>query len=90
MSPTVRAQAAYVALFAAVGASAPYLPVYYRSLGFGLDAVGFLTALAAAMGLMAAPVWGSIADRSAVPRLVMPAAAGLAASAALALSAVGL
>jgi PPP family 3-phenylpropionic acid transporter len=82
ISPTVRARAAYVTLFAAIGAMAPYIPVYYQSLGLRLDAVGLLGALSAAAGLIGAPLWGAVADRFGTSRLVMPAAAGAATIAA--------
>ncbi|MDQ3880728.1 MAG: MFS transporter, partial [Chloroflexota bacterium] len=75
MSDASRARIAYVTLFTAVGAWAPYLPVYYRSLGVPLSAVGGLAALAAATGMLAAPAWGTIADRFAGSRWVLPAAA---------------
>jgi len=79
---TVRARAAYVAFFAAIGAFAPYIPIYYQSLGLRLDAVGLLGALSAAAGLVGAPLWGAAADRFGTSRLVLPAAAGGAALAA--------
>jgi PPP family 3-phenylpropionic acid transporter len=86
VSPTVAARAAYVAFYGAIGASIPYLAVYYGSLGFGLDAVGLLSSLAAAVGLVSAPLWGATADRFAGSRLVLPAAAVLAAVGALGLA----
>jgi PPP family 3-phenylpropionic acid transporter len=61
---------------------APYMPVYYQSLGLQLDAVGLLGALSAAAGLIGAPLWGAAADRFGTSRLVLPAAAGGAALAA--------
>jgi PPP family 3-phenylpropionic acid transporter len=86
VSPTIAARVAFVAVYAAVGAYLPYLPVYFRSLGFGLDAVGWLAALGAAAGLVGAPLWGAIADRFAGSRLVLPAAAVMAALGAAALA----
>jgi PPP family 3-phenylpropionic acid transporter len=61
---------------------APYMPVYYQSLGLRLDAVGLLGALSAAAGLIGAPLWGAAADRFGTSRLVLPVAAGGAALAA--------
>lgn len=81
-SQTVRARAAFVTLYAAVGAMFPYLPVYYQSLGLRLDVIGLLGALSAAAGLISAPLWGAAGDRFASSRLVMPAAAVTAAVAA--------
>lgn len=62
MSPVVRSAVVYVVLFAAVGAWFPYVSVYYRHVGLSLEAVGLLTALYSAVGLVAAPAWGAIVD----------------------------
>jgi PPP family 3-phenylpropionic acid transporter len=88
MSRLVRTSAAYATTFAAIGAAWPFLPVYYRSLGFDLHTVGSFTALAAATQLIAAPLWGTIADRFPSSRLVLPASAIGAAVAAGALAVV--
>jgi PPP family 3-phenylpropionic acid transporter len=53
----------YAAFFTAVGAFVPYMAVFYRSLGLGVEVVGLLSALWAAAGLVAAPAWGMVADR---------------------------
>lgn len=88
MSPTVAARLAYVALYGAIGASFPYLAVFYRSRGLDLATIGLLTSLSAVVGLVAAPLWGAMADRFAGSRPVLPVAATLAAvgGAALALA----
>jgi MFS transporter, PPP family, 3-phenylpropionic acid transporter len=88
ISPTIRARAGFVALFAAVGALFPYAPVYYQSLGLGLDVVGLLGAAGAAAGLAGAPLWGAAADRFGTSRLVLPAAAAGAAVSAAAVAVV--
>jgi PPP family 3-phenylpropionic acid transporter len=75
LSPAVRAAAAYVALFTAVGASFPYLSVYYQGVGLSLATIGGLSALGAGLQLIASPAWGIVADRLARSRLVVPAAA---------------
>ncbi|HEU0237631.1 MAG TPA: MFS transporter [Candidatus Limnocylindrales bacterium] len=62
MSPVVRSAIVYVVLFAAVGAWFPYVSVYYRHVGLSLEAVGLLTALYSAVGLVAAPAWGAVVD----------------------------
>ena len=80
MSPTVAARLAYVALYGAIGASFPYLAVFYRSRGLDLATIGLLTSLAALVGLVAAPLWGAMADRFAGSRPVLPVAATLAAA----------
>jgi PPP family 3-phenylpropionic acid transporter len=79
-----RVIAAFVALYLAVGAYSPYLPVYYRSLGLPLEVIGLLAALFAAAAMLGAPVWGATADRSGSARPVLAfAAAGAAAAATL-------
>ncbi len=85
MSQTTAARLAYLALYASVGASFPYFAVFYGSRGLGLETIGLLTALTAGAGLVAAPVWGTVADRFAGSWAVLPAAATLAAAGAVAL-----
>jgi PPP family 3-phenylpropionic acid transporter len=75
LSPRLAARLSYIAVFAAVGASYPYLGVFYQERGLDLGAIGLLTALGAAAGLIGAPVWGAIADRYAGSALVIPVAA---------------
>ncbi|MFI5225319.1 MAG: MFS transporter [Candidatus Limnocylindrales bacterium] len=82
MSWKPRVTFAYVAYFSGIGASFPYLPVFFLSLGLSLDAVGAIAALQAATQLLAAPMWGGLADRFPRSRLTHPAAALLAASGA--------
>jgi len=62
VSPVVRSAVVYVVLFAAVGAWFPYVSVYYRHVGLSLEAIGLLTALYSAVGLVAAPAWGAVVD----------------------------
>ena len=66
---------AYVVYFSAVGASFPYLPVFYRDLGLDFDAIGLIAALQAATQLIASPIWGGLADRFPHSRATLPAAA---------------
>jgi MFS transporter, PPP family, 3-phenylpropionic acid transporter len=88
ISPRVRAALAYVAAYAAIGAMLPYLPLYYRSLGFNLAEVGSILALGALVGLLASPSWGALSDRLRGSPRVLVAAVGtaLAGTAVLALS----
>ena len=79
-SPRIAARLSYVALFGAVGASFPYLSVYYQERGLDLPTIGLLTALGAAAALVAAPLWGAVADRYAGSAFVIPAAALVAAA----------
>lgn len=71
----VAARLCYVAAYAAVGASFPYLGVYYQDRGLDLSSIGLLTAVGAGAGLVAAPIWGALADRYAGSPLVIPIAA---------------
>lgn len=82
-----RVVGAFVVLFLGIGALSPYLPVYYDSLGLGLDAIGLLAALYATAAMLGAPLWGATADRfgSARPILAMAAACAALAATALAL-----
>ena len=69
---------AYLVYFAAIGAAFPYLPVFYRDIGLGLEQIGILTAIQAAIQLLLAPVWGGLADRFPHTRLTLPLAAAIA------------
>lgn len=59
-----RTALAYIALYAAIGAHAPYLVVLYRSLGLDLVGIGTTVSVAALAGLSAAPAWGWLSDRN--------------------------
>ncbi|HET7646088.1 MAG TPA: MFS transporter [Candidatus Limnocylindria bacterium] len=83
-----RAVAGFVTLYAAIGALSPYLPVYYESLGLGLDTIGLLAALYAGAAMVGAPAWGAAADRLGESHPVMAIAAGAAAVASVALGVV--
>ena len=52
----------YAILFGAQGAYLPYISIYLASTGLDLGTVGALIALFAAVSLVAAPSWGSLAD----------------------------
>lgn len=86
MSPSLAARLSYVAVFAAVGASFPYLSVFYQERGLDLGAIGLMTALGAAAGGLGAPIWGALADRYAGSPFVIPVAALLTAVGALVLA----
>jgi MFS transporter, PPP family, 3-phenylpropionic acid transporter len=88
VSARPRVIAAFVALYLAVGAYSPYLPVYYRSLGLSLELIGLLAALFAAAAMLGAPMWGATADRSGSARPVLALAAATAAVAAAVLAVV--
>jgi PPP family 3-phenylpropionic acid transporter len=80
---------AYVVFFVAIGASIPYLPVFYRSLGLSLADVGLLAALTAATGLVAGPAGGVVADTFDRRGRALPVAAFLGAVGAALLWAAG-
>jgi MFS transporter, PPP family, 3-phenylpropionic acid transporter len=82
----VRPAIVYVLLFTAVGAWFPYIPLYYRSIGIGVESIGLLAALWAGMAVVAAPMWGAIADRLGSVRGPLVAAGVVAAAGAAALA----
>jgi PPP family 3-phenylpropionic acid transporter len=82
VSPVVRASIVYVVLFGAIGSYFPYISVYYRDIGLSLEAVGLLTALYSAVGLVAAPAWGAVVDQIRDSRGPLAAAGAWAALAA--------
>ena len=87
IAPRARSALAYASFFAAVGAFGPYLPLYYRGLGFEIGEIGGLLAIGPLIGLAAAPSWGALSDRHHGSPLVLlaPIAASLAGTGLLAL-----
>lgn len=63
ISPRVRSALAYAAFFAAVGSMLPYLPLYFREIGFELGEIGGMLALGPLVGLAMSPAWGALSDR---------------------------
>ena len=84
-SPRTAARLSYIASFAAVGAWYPYLGVFYQDTGFDLATIGLMTALGAAAALVAAPIWGAVADRYAGSPLVISIGALVAVGGAVSL-----
>jgi PPP family 3-phenylpropionic acid transporter len=80
---------AFAAVGTAVGALFAYLPLYFRSLGLGLEQIGIIGALAAAAVLVGAPAWGALADHFAGSRWPLPASAFTAAVSAVWLALAG-
>jgi MFS transporter, PPP family, 3-phenylpropionic acid transporter len=73
----------YVALFAGVGAWYPYQSVLLASRGLDFGQIGLLLALNAVVMLVAAPLWGAVADRAGVihrPLLVASVVAAIGAA----------
>ncbi len=85
-TPRLIAIGLYVFAFAAVGATAPYMPVYFEQLGLPLDVIGLIAALAALCALIAAPSWGVLADQAFGVRAALVGAASIAALCALAMA----
>ena len=84
-----RAVAGYLTLYAAIGAWAPFIAVYYDSRGLDLETIGLLAAVFAAASMVGAPLWGLAADLRGARYPVM-AIAALIAAAALALAMAGI
>lgn len=78
MAAGVRILLAYLVYFSAIGASFPYLPVFYRDLGLRLEEIGLLTAIQAATQLALSPIWGGLVDRFPKVGLTLPLAAAVA------------
>jgi PPP family 3-phenylpropionic acid transporter len=74
---------AYLVYYAALGASFPYLPIFYHDLGLRLQEIGLLTAIQAATQLTLGPIWGGLVDRFPRARLTLPLAAAVATAGAL-------
>ena len=74
---------AYLVYYGAIGASFPYLPVFYHDLGLTLQEIGLLTAIQAGTQLVLGPIWGGLVDRFPRTRLTLPLAAVVASAGAL-------
>ena len=84
-----RASIAYVIVFVAVAAWAPYLSAYYQSLGISLGEIGLLLAMTSAVSLVSAPAWGLLHDRFPKSFVLLPLAAVIGALGAVGLATVG-
>lgn len=61
----------YLLLFMTVGVSLPFLPGYFKTLGFSGAQSGALLAVSPTFALFMPPLWGQLADRSGRPGLVL-------------------
>jgi MFS transporter, PPP family, 3-phenylpropionic acid transporter len=69
----------YFLYFAALAAFAPYIVLYWQSLGFSGPQIGLLTFIPPLVTLVAAPIWTGFADARRAHRLLMALAiAGIA------------
>ncbi len=84
-----RASIAYIVLYTAVAAYAPYLSLYYQGLGIPFGGIGALAAFTSAVALVCSPTWGMIHDRFPTSRLFIPLAAVIAACGGIGLANAG-
>lgn len=61
----------YLLLFMTVGVSLPFLPGYFKTLGFTGAQAGVLLAVGPTFALFMPPLWGQLADRSGRPGVVL-------------------
>ena len=64
-------------IFAAVAFIAPFLVLYYQSLGFNGTQIGILAGLTPLVTMVSAPFWTGLADQTRRHRLIMSATLGL-------------
>lgn len=67
----LRPKAFYFFYFAALAAFAPYLVLYYRSLGMSSASIGMLTALPPIINLVGGPLWAAAADARGARRVML-------------------
>jgi PPP family 3-phenylpropionic acid transporter len=84
-----RARFSYVMYYVGVAAYAPYLQLYYGSVGITVAGVGALAAFSSLVAMLSAPVWGAAHDRYPETRLLIPLASAIAAGGGLAMGIVG-
>jgi MFS transporter, PPP family, 3-phenylpropionic acid transporter len=60
----VLTKAIYFFIFAAIASFFPYLVLHYKQLGLSGKQIGILTSLFPIVTVFAAPIWGTIADRT--------------------------
>jgi PPP family 3-phenylpropionic acid transporter len=75
--------------YVGVAAYAPYLQLYYGSVGITVAGVGALSAFSSLIALISAPIWGAASDRNPESRLLIPLASMIAAAGGLAVGSVG-
>ncbi|MEZ4729749.1 MAG: major facilitator superfamily domain-containing protein 6 [Caldilineaceae bacterium] len=74
----------YFCYFAAMAALAPFLALHYRQIGLSEGQIGILAGLPPLLGLVAAPLWGGLADATQQhKRLLSLAVIGAAGAVAL-------
>jgi PPP family 3-phenylpropionic acid transporter len=64
----------YFAWFAALGAFSPFVVLYYRNVGLDEAQIGQLSAVTGLLMIVAAPLWGVLADALRLRRVLLPMA----------------
>ncbi len=64
----------YFTFFAAIGILVPYINLYYESVGLDTGRIGILAALPTVVSLVASPLWGVVADRLRLHKVLLPIA----------------
>jgi PPP family 3-phenylpropionic acid transporter len=82
----IRPKAVYFFYFAALSAFAPFISLWYDTLGLSRSAIGLLTGLVPLVSIVSAPLWGAFADARQRHRAALLLAATGAMVAALLLS----
>jgi PPP family 3-phenylpropionic acid transporter len=62
VDPLLLSKLTFLFYFGAMGCLAPYLSLHYRAIGLSNSDIGLLGGLGPLMTLVAAPLWGSLAD----------------------------
>jgi MFS transporter, PPP family, 3-phenylpropionic acid transporter len=76
-----RVAALFASYFCFVGILSPFLSLYFESHGFSVTEIGFLMALPSAVRMIGPLAWGSLADRTGKPVLMLRiGAVGMAAT----------
>ncbi|WAR04718.1 MFSD6-like protein [Mya arenaria] len=55
----------------AIGCVFPYFSIYYKQLGFGPNQIGVIAGVRPLIGFCSGPLWGSLADRFRVRRIML-------------------
>ncbi len=64
----------YFCYFAAMAALTPFLALYYRQIGLSEGQIGLLAGIPPLLGLVAAPLWGALADATQQHRRLLTVA----------------